>query len=206
MWTGRVSWNPGAGGVILMDNYGANTPFDPTQTGGAPAAGMQPVGWDEAAAAYGRYIPISSRITWKLADMSSDVGSVMFQCFLSDSSTMKGITELTQATGEPLKKSRLKMFGNPERYSVNFRGGTLTYSAKKFWGISDLILRGAGTNPYLQAEAVTNDLSANGKAYYHLCIQAVNPTVDITDITGIVSVDYVVYFFNNLEHQDAAES
>lgn len=206
VWTARVVWNVPAGGNILMDTYGANTPFDPSQTGGAPGADMQPVGWDQLALAYGRYTPVSSKITWQLCDMSSDVGSCMFQCYLSYSSTLKGITDIIQATGEPLKKSRLKVFGNPERYSVNFRGGKLTYSAKKFWNVSDLFNQGIGGNPHLQSASTGNDITANGKAYYHLCLQAINPAIDLTDIFGIVKISYIVIFHDWLEHEDQAEA
>lgn len=192
---------------MLLTNYGANTPYDPTQAGGAPAAGNQPVGWDTWTSLYGRYTPVSSKISIRLADMSSDVGSVEFCIALTDSSTLKGITEISQLVGEPIKKSKRKMFGNPERYTANFNGASLTYSAKTFWNVSDLFINGASTqNAAGQVADVDSDIAVNYKAYYHFCLQAVNPAVDITAINGIVRIDYMVLFYQSPEHEDAAES
>lgn len=163
------------GGIINEYIFRANSIHDPNFTG----VGHQPMGHDQMATLYTKYIVLGSKITVQVHGINTGTEGIMTGLFLSKNSNPTSTYTVYTEFSEAKRGTTKYVVSDP---SVNTM--TNTYSAKKFHQITDIKDNKA---------RLGNNFGANpldGAFYAFWCQSADISTT--TQVRVIVNIDYIV--------------
>lgn len=175
----KFTFGPTGSTVCSIAPIKANSFNDPMGAYGA----QLPLGLDQYAALYAKYIVIGSRITLKFHNVSS-TGAVAVGIGLFDNATSLNQAEYYMET--PGTKSVLL---SPDVDHTVLKKG---YSAKKFWRIKNL-----HDNVDQHGALSTTPGDPTDIAYWHFWFQDVNATENMT-IEGFAQIDYYVLLMDRI--------
>lgn len=172
-------------GILNSLAIGMNDIYDPE----VAAGGHQPMGFDQMAAMYNRYIVIGSKLTVTFYDNAASHSTpAVVGCCMSDDSVAPYIVNTSYIEA---KRGQWRTVTGGKRSATRV---SCKYSPKKFWGLKDIKDNrqkiGAGTVG-----------SPEDKAYGLVWIQATDGGTQSLSITLVV--DYIVQFS---EPKDLAQS
>lgn len=175
----RITINPGASGGAVLNNFRANSLFDPDRTG----TGHQPIGFDEWAVFYNRYTVVSSKI--KIIAFGSaatgPLGNIIVGINLDDDNTSSAI--LTQL----LEQSSVRY--KPMGPALGGHGVTTvrhSFNAKKFFGTKGSL---TATSDY----AALMDASPLEDATYNVFVASVDASDNGDPVDFLVEIVYTCY-------------
>lgn len=168
--------DPSALFPIQTYTYRANSIFDPDATGG----GHQPIGHDEWAAFYNKYVVIGSKITLSCVANSTTVPNIVGIMMSSQSSisatTMTAIVEQGLTNYQLLQGA---VNGLPILKSV-----TKSYSARTWHNNKD------PKDADAQEALFTADPA--DQVYFHVVVGSYDGSSDTASVTGFLTIDYIV--------------
>lgn len=167
-----------AAGLLTNHQFRANGCYDPDFT----STGHQPYGWDQLTPFYNHYVVAGSRMSVRVVPQTDNTAfSGCVGIYLSDDSTV-GFTSYTTFVEAKKGTYRLINGGSDKQTTVS-----CNYSAKKFFNIvnvKDNIARlGAST---------VND--PGEIAMFNLWYQAADETSTATNLTALVTIEFMVLF------------
>lgn len=175
-----VTLNPAAG-AIAINNFRANSLFDPDATG----AGHQPSNYDRLTAIYDRYTVLGAKCTVTLAPITANqlpgIVCVKLSENGNDLTTIHGSGGISAIYEQP----RITRSYNNNAYpnSPQMRPLKTYFSAKKFFGVKNI----AGVEPYT---ADINDNPAE-MAYFEVAYVSGDDSADPGAVILNVQIDYV---------------
>lgn len=164
-------------GILETIVFSANNLFDPE----VAAGGHQPMGFDQMALLYQRYLVLGSKISINVADNASTHQTpCMVGCLLTDDAAVAPYVTNTGYIEAKRGTWRAITGGSHKTTRMSYK-----YSPKKFWGIKDIkdnrlkIGSSVGSSPEEQA-------------YFMLWCQSLDGGTQSVAIT--VVIDYIVQF------------
>lgn len=180
---GPHTWDPGAFGTPSIYSFRANSIYDPNLTG----LGHQPMGHDQMALLYAKYIVLGSRITVKIwsADASSNIISICG--IITDADTTIGPSGAFQMS-EILENNKVSYKYVTHRVDVA-KPTTITrnFSAKRFFNVKDMRDNHAEYGAQIGA-------NPQDQAYFHVFVNPMTTTADAPPLQAWVKIEYLVSF------------
>lgn len=167
-------------GPLPAYTFRANSVYDPDFTSGG-AFDAQPMGFDQMAAAYGKYVVVNSTITVDWASTAAGQGNnYVVGVYLDENSTYpyttwQGLREAKMGTSQLLTHQR------------NSRKTIAKYNPKRLFGIKDVT-----DNDDLVSVVTTNPTRG---AFFTMWMQPLNGTTE-ENIQCMVTIDYDVMYMS----------
>jgi len=170
----EISLNPSAGGVAENHVFSANGLYDPDIT----TTGHQPYGFDQMMAMYNHFTVVGSKIKVTVPSNQASY-PCRYAIFLRSESTSLSGLDPERLLEQPGHSRVLTLM--PTNFSPNVGSVTYTFSAKKFFGVSNVV----GESQY-RGSVTTNPT----EGAYYLVMMLPQSTDDVSAQILHVEIEY----------------
>lgn len=178
-YTHMLSLNSGTG-TEARQVYRANSVYDPDSTG----IGSQPNYFDVWAGLYNHYVVKGSKINVRVCGTSSTAGGRASYAAIN----LNDDTTLTVTREALLEQKDTNWRIAKEPLAGGSTTVTKSFSAKKFFGIKDIL----DNKSTMGATVAANPTE---QAFYHVVLGSIDSTDDASQYDVVVTIDYIVQFW-----------